>query len=274
MRRAARRARRRAGHALRLGRTSTRSRRRDLHRPARPRGRRAGGLPSAGCRRGACRRPASRRRGRRAHHGSRADPTRGHAEPRARHRRRGGGRRDPRGAERVRDPAVPHRGPHRGRRGPAPALPLPRPASARDDEGARDACAHRAPDAGAHGRARVRRGRDADAHAVHPGGLARLPGAEPAVAGHLLRPAAVAAAAEAAAHDRRAGPLLPDRAVPARRGRPRRPRLRVHPARRGDVVRRRGRPDRPDRAAVRPHRARGRRRRRRRAVPDGSPTPR
>ena len=72
--------------------------------------------------------------------------------------------------------------------------------------------------------------------AQHPGGLARLPGAEPPAAGHVLRAAAVAAAAEAAADGGRPGPLLPDRALPARRGLARRSRVRVHPARRGDVA--------------------------------------
>ena len=44
-------------------------------------------------------------------------------------------------------------------------------------------------DARAHGRARLRRGRDAHAHALDARGVAGLPRAEPAVAGHVLRAA-------------------------------------------------------------------------------------
>ena len=58
--------------------------------------------------------------------------------------------------------------------------------------------------------------------------------------GQLLRPAAVAAAVQAALHGGRAGPLLPDRPLHARRGPARRPSAGVHPARPRDVVRRRG----------------------------------
>ena len=46
--------------------------------------------------------------------------------------------------EPVGDAALPDRGSHRGGRGPAASLPLPRPAPARDDQGARDARPHRA----------------------------------------------------------------------------------------------------------------------------------
>ena len=52
--------------------------------------------------------------------------------------------------------------------------------------------------------------------AQHARGFPRLPGAEPLAAGHVLRAAAVAAAAEADADGGRSGPVLPDRAVPPR----------------------------------------------------------
>ena len=57
-------------------------------------------------------------------------------------------------------------------------------------------------------------------------------------AGLVLRPAAVAAAVQAAADGRRCRPLLPDRTLPARRGPARRPPVRVHAARRRDELRR------------------------------------
>ena len=66
-----------------------------------------------------------------------------------------------------------------------------------------------------------------------------VPGA--AAAGQLVRPAAVAAAVQAAADGRRHGALLPDRALLPRRGLPRRPAAGVHPARHRDVLRRPGR---------------------------------
>ena len=89
-------------------------------------------------------------------------------------------------------------------------------------------------------RERVRRGRDADAHQVHPGGRPRLHRPEPAPAGQRVRPAAEPAAAQAAAHGRGHGPLLPDRALLPRRGPARRPPAGVHPARPRDELRRRG----------------------------------
>ena len=56
--------------------------------------------------------------------------------------------------------------------------------------------------------------------------------------GQVLRARAVAAALQAALHGRRDRPLLPDRDVLARRGSPRRPAVRVPPARPRDGVRR------------------------------------
>ena len=87
----------------------------------------------------------------------------------------------------------------------------------------------------------VRRGRDADARAVDPGGRPRVPRAVAQGAGLVLRPAAVPAAVQAAADGGRRRPLLPDRPLPARRGPARRPPVRVHAARRRDELRRPGR---------------------------------
>ena len=103
------------------------------------------------------------------------------------------------------------------------------------------------------GRARLRRRLDAEHDEGHARGRARLPRAGAPPAGPLLRARAVAAALQAAHADRRARPLLPDRHLLAGRGSPRRPAVRVPPARRRDVVRR---------ARGRPRRARGGRRRR------------
>jgi hypothetical protein len=80
-------------------------------------------------------------------------------------------------------------------------------------------------------RSRVPRRGDPDPGRLHPGGRPRHPGAEPAPAGSLLRPAAVAAAVQAVADDRRGRAVLPDRPLLPRRGLPRRPPARVHPAR-------------------------------------------
>ena len=88
---------------------------------------------------------------------------------------------------------------------------------------------------------RLRRDRDADADPVHARGRPRLPGAGPAAARQLVRPAAEPAAVQAAADGRRHGALLPDRALLPRRGLPRRPAARVHPARHRDELRRPGR---------------------------------
>ena len=63
----------------------------------------------------------------------------------------------------------------------------------------------------------------------------------PAAARQLVRPAAEPAAVQAAADGRRHGALLPDRALLPRRGLPRRPAARVHPARHRDELRRAGR---------------------------------
>ena len=69
-------------------------------------------------------------------------------------------------------------------------------------------------------------------------GCARLPGAVAAASRQVLRPAAGAAAVQAALHDLRLRPVLPDRTLLSRRGRPRRPQPgRVLPARHRDELR-------------------------------------
>ena len=88
------------------------------------------------------------------------------------------------------------------------------------------------------GAPRLRRDRDADDDPLDTGGRARLPGAGPAAAGQLLRAAAEPAAVQAAADGGGHGALLPDRPLLSRRGFPRRPPARVHPARHGDELRR------------------------------------
>src|SRR5258708_7689974 len=60
---------------------------------------------------------------------------------------------------------------------------------------------------------------DPDPDRVEPGGRTRLPGAVAAASGQILRPAAGAAAVQAARHDFGLRPLFPDRAVLPRRGR-------------------------------------------------------
>ena len=90
-------------------------------------------------------------------------------------------------------------------RGAAPALPLPRPAP-RADAARRSSCATRSRrrSASTSNAQRLPRHRDADPDALDARGRARLPGAEPHAARHLLRAAAVAAALQAAADDRAA----------------------------------------------------------------------
>ena len=60
---------------------------------------------------------------------------------------------------------------------------------------------------------RVQRVPDPDPDGQQPGGRPRLPGAGPAAPRQVLRPAAGAAAVQAAVHGGRLRPLLPDRAV-------------------------------------------------------------
>ncbi len=188
----------------------------------------------------------------------------GTVNPNAAHRRGRAQRARAGGAGRLRDPALrDRRGRPRGR-GAAAALPLPRPqarAHARRDRAPPRGHAHHAR---APGRGGLPGDRDADAHPLHARGRARLPGARAAAAGLLVRAAAVAPAVQAAADGGRLRALLPDRPLLSRRGLPRRPPARVHPARRGDVLRRRGGRDGPGRSPA-ARRARGGRDRRRAA---------
>ncbi len=169
---------------------------------------------------------------------------RGQRQPRPAHRRHRGARQRDRGAQRLGAAAVPDRRTgHRRRGGPAQA-PLPRPAPpgcvvGRCGDPAAVAGQRRGP-LGAR-RSRLRRDRDPHPDPVHPRGCPRLPRARAAGARLLVRPAAEPAAVQAAAHGRRDGALLPDRALLPRRGLPRRPPARVHPARHRDVLRRAGR---------------------------------
>ena len=187
-------------------------------------------------------------------------PRRGRGQPRPADRRgraRGGGAG---AARRLGDAAVPDRRGRPGGRGASPPLPLPRP-----PQGA-DARQRDPPPRGRQGDPRLPLGRglpggrDADHDPLDPRGRARLPGAEPALARRLVRAAAVAPALQAAPDDRRLRALLPDRPLLPRRGLPRRPPARVHPARHGAGVRRGGgrlrghRPPAPARARARRHR--------------------
>ena len=165
-----------------------------------------------------------------------------------------------RAARRRRDAALPDRGLlRRGRRGRAPAPPLPRPAPRADARGADAAPPGHRGDARVPRRRGLPRRRDAGADPLDPGGRPRLPRPQPPPAGLLLRAAAVAAAVQAAADGRRLRALLPDRPLLPRRGPARRPPARVHPARHRDVLRRRRRRDRGQRTAAGP-RLRARRR--------------
>ena len=145
--------------------------------------------------------------------------------------------------------AVPH-GRERGReRGRAPEVPLRRPAPAAHAAQHHPALEDLVRGARVPVRAGLPRNRDALHDALHAGGRARLPGAQPRAAGHLLRPAAVAADLQAAADGERLREVLPDRALLPRRGPARRPPAGIHADRPGDVVPAAGAHLRGDRAA-------------------------
>ena len=134
--------------------------------------------------------------------------------------------------------AVPDRGRDRSRRGDPAAAPHPRPAT-----GPAAARAHAAArplpvgSADVH-RERLPRDRDPVPGEVDAGRGPRLPRPQPPAPRILLRPAAVAADHEAAAHDRRLRPLFSDRSLLPRRGPARGSPARVHPGRPRDVLRR------------------------------------
>ena len=139
-------------------------------------------------------------------------------------------------------PPFPHRlAGRRGRRDRPPPLPLPRPAAGADAAQPARPERRELGHPGGHGAPGLRRGRDADAGPLDPGGRAGVPRAVPAVARLVLRAAPEPAAVQAAADGGRRRPLLPDRPLPPRRGPAGRPPVRVHAARRRDELRRPGR---------------------------------
>ena len=167
----------------------------------------------------------------------RARPAR-HREPEPRERRGRDARDESHGAREVEDAAVPSR--RARQRGAATALSLSRFAPRADAEELAAAARRDARVAQVHGRARLRRRRDADPDEDDARGCARLSRAEPHAAGQLLRAAAVAAAHEAAADDVGARPLLSDREVLSRRGSARGSAARVHAARYRNELHERG----------------------------------
>ena len=194
-----------------------------------------------------------RRRGEGAHarHGQPQPADRRRGSLRARHRGALGGGRAPRAG--LRRPGISG--------GDAAQIPLPRPSPRQAPPEHHEARAdHRlAPPADA--RVRLLRVPDPDPHRLIAGRGARLPGAVAPAPGEILRAAAGAAAVQAAHHDRRLRPLLPDRALLPRRGRPRRPLARrVLSARHRDELRHPGRCLPGGRAGA-PRRLRGVRRR-------------
>ena len=215
-----------------------RSRRRAVHRPARPlrpdavrgrsrfaglQGRRDAALGVGG----ADRRQGAPQAGRHREPGP-AD-RRGRGVP-LRDRGAGAGRRT--AAAGVRRSRIPRRC--------AAEVPLPRPAPRAAAQEHHDAHGDHRFHAPAHEGERLQRIPDADPDRVVAGGRARLPGAEPHSSGKVLRAAAGAAAVQAAADDVGLRPLLPDRAMLPRRGPARRPAARrVLSARRRDELRRR-----------------------------------
>ena len=109
-------------------------------------------------------------------------------------------------------------------------------------------------------RAGLPRHRDADPDQVDSRRRARLSRAVARPSRRVLRPAAVAAALQAAAHDRRIREVHADRALLPRRGPARRPPAGVHPDRPRDVVPDRGGHLRAHRRALRAHLPDGRHR--------------
>ena len=210
-----------------------------------------------GARSAPSRRAGAQRVGR-AGRGHRPASARGHDERRAGDGRDRGRRRSVRGAQPVEGAAVLHqRGAAGARREPAPEASVSRPAPAADAA----ANAHAVAPGQQHPRrARgrgIRRDRDADADPLDAGGCARLHRAVAAAPGRVLRAAAVAAAAQAAADGRRLRPLLPARARLPRRGPARRPPAGAHPGRHRDELRGRGgRHRRPSSASSRASRRR------------------
>ena len=169
-------------------------------------------------------------------------PARRQREPRPGDRRRRGDRQLVRHPLHQRRAAVPaRRARSRRQRGAAAAVPLSRHAPRAGRRRDQAAVAHHRRRAAGDGRARLHRRRDPVPDPLDTRRRPRLPGARAAAARQLVRASAVAAAVQAAAHGRRARALLPVRPVLPRRGLPRRPPARIHPARHRDVVLRAGR---------------------------------
>ena len=239
LRRFARQPHRRDRAALRLGASQARSRRRAVHRPARPlrpdaaRGR--PGLAGVQGRRDAARRVGRARR-RQGAPAPRRDRERRTADRRGRslrQRDRGavqGGRAAAAGVRRA------------GLSGGDPAqVSLPRSAPREAAQQHHHARAGHRVDPPPHDRAGLLRIPDADPDGVVAGRRARLPRAVAPASGQVLRAAAGAAAVQAAPDGLGLRPLLPDRALLPRRGRARRPLARrVLSARRRDELRHAG----------------------------------
>ncbi len=119
-------------------------------------------------------------------------------------RRRRGRRGRDRGAERGGAAAVPDRGRRQRQRGGTAQVPLPRHPPRGPGPRAARPLDRVLPRARRAARPRLRQRRDADPHPFHARGRARLPRARTPQARPLVRPAAVAAAVQAAAHGLRA----------------------------------------------------------------------
>ena len=247
-RRPRRRARRRDRARRRLGAPPPRPRRPDLHRPARPLRNRPARLPP----RDAPARRSLAERLRPEHVLSAAGevvaPRGGQRQPEPRHGRDRAPRRRPEHAGRRRDAAVPGRRGQPGRRDAAPALPRARPAPRRRcATPSRCATRSSARCATTSTRTTSWTSRRRSSRARRPRARATSSCPSRLQPGLVLRAAAVAAAVQAAADDRRLRALLPDRPLLPRRGPARRPPARVHPARPRDVLRRGGGRHRRDR---------------------------
>ncbi len=221
-----------------MGGHGSRPRRRDLHRPARSPRRDPGDFRSPRLARGLGSFADDARRVCHPDRGPRGAASAGHGEPPACDRRdRGafGHHPDP---EPQPDHPVPlgRQGRHARLRGSAPDLSLSRFAQAANAAQSRVAAPHPAGDEKLFRWGGVPRRGDADPDQEHAGGRARLPRAEPAGAGLVLRAAAGAAAVQATADGGRGGPLFPDRAMLPRRGPARGPAAGVHADRHRDVV--------------------------------------
>ena len=207
--RCASRVRRRArGRPVRLGRTPARPRRRHLHRPARPVGRGAGRDPR---RRNAFRAAKARVGGPRSRQGAATAERFG--EPEDGDWRSRGGQRRPRDPERVAAHAFSNRGSRGAGREEPTRISLSRPATPTHDEDARASQQGEPDHPRLHGRAGVHRGRDTHPHAKLALWRARLSRPVAAASRQLLRAAAGAADAQAAADGLGRPALLPDRAL-------------------------------------------------------------